>query len=133
MANYNGTSTAWNANPGEGMDKPQPVIWSFSSTGEFLPIEFSYSKGHKVELGGKERAFVAGFKRLLDEKNLTDMFGLCEYPGESLLQQVLYPELENAPFAIDHGDLAPLDITVDSEYNVTVSSIGDLLRRFQSN
>jgi len=32
---------------------------------------------------------------------------------------VLYPELEHAPFAIDHGDLAPLNIIVDSEYNVT--------------
>ncbi|KAF2844423.1 hypothetical protein T440DRAFT_327514 [Plenodomus tracheiphilus IPT5] len=82
MVNYNGTSTAWNATPGEGMDKPQPASWSFSSTGELLPIEFSYSKGHKVEIGEKETAFVADFKRLLDEKNLTKMFGLCEYPGD---------------------------------------------------
>jgi hypothetical protein len=38
---------------------------------------------------------------------------------ESLLRQVLYPELEDAPFALDHGDLAPLNIIVDSEHNVT--------------
>ncbi|KAH8691063.1 hypothetical protein GQ44DRAFT_744738 [Phaeosphaeriaceae sp. PMI808] len=41
------------------------------------------------------------------------------FEQQRLLHQVLYPELENAPFAIDHGDLAPLNIIVDSEYNVT--------------
>ncbi|KAH8727369.1 hypothetical protein GQ44DRAFT_582229, partial [Phaeosphaeriaceae sp. PMI808] len=41
------------------------------------------------------------------------------FEQQSLLYQVLYPELESAPFAIDHGDLAPLNIIVDSEYNVT--------------
>lgn len=82
MVNYNGTSTAWNATPGDGMDKPQPTIWSFSSAGKFLPLEFSYSKGHKFEFGEKETAFVADFKRLLDENNVMEMFGLCEYPGD---------------------------------------------------
>jgi hypothetical protein len=82
IVNYNGTSTAWNASPGEGMDEPQPAIWSFSSSGEFVPHEFRYSKGHKFEMGEKERAFVAKFKRLLDEKNVAGMFGLCEYPGD---------------------------------------------------
>ncbi|KAF9698793.1 hypothetical protein EKO04_002860 [Ascochyta lentis] len=38
---------------------------------------------------------------------------------ERLLNQVLHPELEDAPFAIDHGDLAPLNIIVDSKYKVT--------------
>ncbi|KAF1913309.1 hypothetical protein BDU57DRAFT_351133 [Ampelomyces quisqualis] len=38
---------------------------------------------------------------------------------EKLLYQVLCPELEHAPFAIDHGDLAPLNIIVDSRHNVT--------------
>jgi len=78
----NGTSTAWNATPGEGMDEPQPAIWSFSSSGELVPHEFRYSKRHKFEMGEKERAFVAEFKRLLDGQNLTEMFGLCEYPGD---------------------------------------------------
>ena len=82
IVNYNGTSTAWNASPGEGMDEPQPAIWSFSSSGELVPHEFRYSKGHKFEMGEKERAFVAKFKRLLDEKNVAGMFGLCEYPGD---------------------------------------------------
>jgi hypothetical protein len=35
------------------------------------------------------------------------------------LHRMLNPELEQAPFAIDHGDLAPSNIIVDSEYNVT--------------
>jgi hypothetical protein len=82
IVNYNGTSTAWNATPGEGMDEPQPAIWSFSSSGELVPHEFRYSKGHKFEMGEKERAFVAEFKRLLDGQNLAGMFGLCEYPGD---------------------------------------------------
>ena len=82
IVNYNGTSTAWNASPGEGMDEPQPAIWSFSSSGELVPHEFRYSKGHKFEMGEKERAFVAEFKRSLDEKNVAGMFGLCEYPGD---------------------------------------------------
>jgi hypothetical protein len=38
---------------------------------------------------------------------------------QELLCQVLDPELEHAPFAIDHGDLAPSNIIVDAEYNVT--------------
>ncbi len=32
---------------------------------------------------------------------------------------MLHPELEDTPFAIDHGDLLPLNIIVDSEHNVT--------------
>ncbi len=32
IINYNGTSTAWNATPGEGIDEPQLVVWSFSSS-----------------------------------------------------------------------------------------------------
>lgn len=82
MVDYNGTSTAWNASPGEGMDKPQPAIWGFSSSGELVPYEFNYSKGHKYEMGEKERAFVAEFKRLLDARNILRTFGLCVYPGD---------------------------------------------------
>ncbi|KAF2844424.1 hypothetical protein T440DRAFT_484210 [Plenodomus tracheiphilus IPT5] len=41
------------------------------------------------------------------------------FDQETLLEQVLNPELEHAPFAIDHGDLAPLNIIVDSKYNIT--------------
>ncbi|KAL5351012.1 hypothetical protein ACLOAV_004586 [Pseudogymnoascus australis] len=82
MVSYNGTSTAWNVSPGEGMDKPQPAIWSFSSSGDLVPHEFKYSKGHRFEMGEKERAFVADFKRLLDENNVAGVFGLCEYPGD---------------------------------------------------
>ncbi|KAF1993222.1 hypothetical protein P154DRAFT_625607 [Amniculicola lignicola CBS 123094] len=41
------------------------------------------------------------------------------FDQQSLLPQVLYPELEVAPFAMDHGDLAPMNIIVDSEYNIT--------------
>jgi hypothetical protein len=81
MVNYNGTSTPWDAIYGEGMDEPQPITWSFSS-GVLLPIEFGYSKGHKVKMGEKELAFVTGFGRLLDGMNLTSTFGLCEYPGD---------------------------------------------------
>jgi hypothetical protein len=50
------------------------------------------------------------------------LFGITEqdcFDQKNLLHQVLYPELEEAPFAIDHGDLAPLNIIVDSEYNIT--------------
>jgi hypothetical protein len=82
MVNYNGTSTAWIVPSGEGMDEPQPTSWSFSPAGNLLPTEFSYSKGHKVQMGEKEITFVTKFKQLLDEKNLTEMFGLCEYPGD---------------------------------------------------
>jgi hypothetical protein len=41
------------------------------------------------------------------------------FDQRSLFSQVLSPELEHAPFAMDHGDLAPLNIIVDSEHNVT--------------
>ncbi|KAF1972834.1 hypothetical protein BU23DRAFT_589810 [Bimuria novae-zelandiae CBS 107.79] len=69
-------------NPSEGIDEPQPAVWNFSSTGELIPTEFSYSKGPKAKMGEKERAFVASLKRLLDEKNLSEVFGLCEYLGD---------------------------------------------------
>jgi hypothetical protein len=82
LVTYNGTSTAWNVTPGEGMDEPQPAIWSFSSSGELVPHEFRYSKGHRFEMGEKEHAFVADFKCLLDKMNVAGVFGLCEYPGD---------------------------------------------------
>jgi hypothetical protein len=45
--------------------------------------KFRYSKGHKFEIGEKERAFVAEFKRLLNRQNLTRMFSLCKYLGDN--------------------------------------------------
>jgi hypothetical protein len=36
----------------------------------------------------------------------------------NLLPAVLHPQLENAPFAMDHGDLAAQNIIVDCEYNI---------------
>lgn len=42
----------------------------------------------------------------------------CE-AQRTLLSTVLYPELEDAPFAINHGDLSPLNIIVNSEHKVT--------------
>jgi hypothetical protein len=41
------------------------------------------------------------------------------FDQKGLLHRLLYSELENAPFAIDHGDLAPQNMIVDSEYNIT--------------
>ena len=38
---------------------------------------------------------------------------------QRILPGVLFPELDDAPFAIDHGDLAPQNIVVDSAYNIT--------------
>ncbi len=84
--NYNGTSTAWDATPGEGMDEPQPAVWSFSSSGELVPDEFRYAKGHKFEMGEEERAFVAEFKRLLDGQNLAEMFLACASTREMTLR-----------------------------------------------
>ncbi|KAH7308330.1 hypothetical protein BKA65DRAFT_531010 [Rhexocercosporidium sp. MPI-PUGE-AT-0058] len=60
---------------------PRQII-SFSSSSELVSHEFRYSKGHKFEIGEKERAFVAKFKRLLNKKNVAGMFDLCEYPGD---------------------------------------------------
>lgn len=65
------------------------------------------------------------FSRLTNNKLLRARKG--QLPGiteqdcldqKSLLDQVLHPELENALFAIDHGDLAPQNIIVDSAYNI---------------
>lgn len=41
------------------------------------------------------------------------------YAQRDLFVSVLYPELENTPFAMDHGDLSPSNILVDRAYNVT--------------
>jgi len=66
------------------------------------------------------------FLRIIDNKfyrvrngnlpNITEQDCLDQ---KNLLPKVLHPELENKPFAIDHGDLSPLNIIVDTEYNVT--------------
>lgn len=37
---------------------------------------------------------------------------------ERLLRQALHPDMEHAPFAMDHGDPGPLNIIVDSDHNV---------------
>jgi hypothetical protein len=66
------------------------------------------------------------FSRLIDNKLRRAGDGKLDgitvqdcFDQKVLLDQVLYPELEHAPFAIDHGDLAPLNIIVNSEYDVT--------------
>jgi len=66
------------------------------------------------------------FSRVIDNKITRVRNGRLPYITEqdcldqrSLLSRVLHPELENAPFAIDHGDLSPLNILVDSDYNIT--------------
>ncbi|CAI6336757.1 unnamed protein product [Periconia digitata] len=66
------------------------------------------------------------FSRLTDNKlrrvRNGEIPGLTEQDCFDLkkhLFEVLNPELEDAPFAMDHGDLAPLNIIVDPEYNIT--------------
>ena len=82
LVNYNGSSSAWSATPGPGMDKPQPSMWGFNPKGELIPTEYRYAKGHKVGMGDKELAFVAKFKDLLDQMNLAEQLGLVEYAGD---------------------------------------------------
>lgn len=36
-----------------------------------------------------------------------------------MLSGVLFPELDGAPFAMDHGDLAPQNILIDAQHNIT--------------
>jgi hypothetical protein len=55
------------------------------------------------------------FSRLTNNKLLRARKG--QLPGITE-QDCLDPELESAPFAIDHGDLAPQNIIVDSSYNI---------------
>lgn len=35
-----------------------------------------------------------------------------------VLPEVLYPELDNAPSFIEHGDISARNIIIDSEYNI---------------
>lgn len=37
----------------------------------------------------------------------------------NILPGVLFPELDGAPFTLDHGDLSPQNILIDAQYNVT--------------
>lgn len=37
----------------------------------------------------------------------------------NILSDVLLPELDDAPFVMDHGDLSAQNILIDSEHNVT--------------
>jgi aminoglycoside phosphotransferase (APT) family kinase protein len=36
-----------------------------------------------------------------------------------ILSNVLLPELDEAPFAITHGDISPQNILIDAHHNVT--------------
>ncbi|KAF1807964.1 hypothetical protein P152DRAFT_517924 [Eremomyces bilateralis CBS 781.70] len=47
----------------------------------------------------------------------------------SLLPQVLFTKLEGAPYALDHGDLAPQNIIVGLEYNITGAYAGLTISR----
>jgi hypothetical protein len=40
------------------------------------------------------------------------------FSQRDLLPAVLHLQLENGPFAMDHGDLAAQNIIVDCEYNI---------------
>ncbi|KZF20524.1 hypothetical protein L228DRAFT_232091 [Xylona heveae TC161] len=40
------------------------------------------------------------------------------FEQKSLLPEVLYPSLDDAPFALDHDDLLPSNIIIDEEHNV---------------
>jgi hypothetical protein len=69
---------------------------------------------------------IAYFLRIIDDKfrrvrngHLPFITKRDCYDQKSLLLIVLHPELEDTPFAIDYGDLSPLNIIVDSKYNVT--------------
>jgi hypothetical protein len=73
-----------------------------------------------------EGSATAYFSRIIDNKFRRVRNGHLPFITErdcfnqkSLLPMVLHPELEDTPFAIDHGDLSPLNIIVDSEHNVT--------------
>jgi hypothetical protein len=73
--------------------------------------------------GGSARQY---FSRLTENKlrrvRNGQLCGITEqdcFDQRDLLHHVLYPELEEAPFAMDHGDLAAQNIIVDSEYNIT--------------
>jgi aminoglycoside phosphotransferase (APT) family kinase protein len=37
----------------------------------------------------------------------------------NILSNVLLPELDEAPFAIAHGDISPQNILIDAQHNVT--------------
>ncbi|MCJ1251339.1 hypothetical protein MMC30_008571 [Trapelia coarctata] len=62
-------------------------------------------------IGNKFRRVRNGHLPFITEQDCLDQ--------KSILPKVLHPELEDTPFAIDHGDLSPLNIIVDSEHNVT--------------
>lgn len=66
------------------------------------------------------------FTRIIDNKfsrvrngHLPDITERDCLDQQRLLPEVLHPELEDAPFAIDHGDLSPSNIIVDSDHNIT--------------
>jgi RIO-like serine/threonine protein kinase len=66
------------------------------------------------------------FSRLTDNKfirvrngTLPDLSIQDCVDQKDIVSQILHPELEHAPFAMEHGDLSPSNIIVDSQYNVT--------------
>jgi hypothetical protein len=66
------------------------------------------------------------FSRLIDNKlrrvRSGELAGITVqdcHDQEVLLDRVVDSKLEHAPFAIDHGDLAPLNIIVNPEFDVT--------------
>ncbi|KAI0528351.1 hypothetical protein GGR58DRAFT_519114 [Xylaria digitata] len=81
LVEYEGTSAVW-PSVVNGMEDPHPHIWSFSQSGNLTPTEFRYSNGQSTKMGEKELAFFTKFKGLLDQYEVTDLFGLAQYPGD---------------------------------------------------
>lgn len=71
------------------------------------PVRQFFARLTKSKLDRVQKGLLPG----ISEQDCVDQQGhLCE---------VLWPELNDAPSAIDHGDLAAQNIIVDSAYNVT--------------
>ncbi|KAF2240345.1 hypothetical protein BU26DRAFT_442836 [Trematosphaeria pertusa] len=102
------------------VDPPRPL--RDKVLGQIAEIQMSLIECTKENRGTATKYFL----RLIDNKlrrvRKGELPRLTEqdcFEQRRLLPQVLHLELENAPYAIDHGDLSPQNILADSEYNVT--------------
>lgn len=82
LVEYNGTSSPWPTAPTNGVEEPRPSVWSKALDGQFRPTEFRYSCDDRAGMSEEELSFMEEFDKLLQDIRASDVFGLCDYPGD---------------------------------------------------
>jgi hypothetical protein len=106
---YGNTSSPWKALPKDD-STIKATAWRLAPTGEVQPYEFEFTISEEEILdpnNEEQAAFVKQLVKLLNEKNVDGLFGLCKYPGDDFDGRLEITQGRvNINFAT--GDVSPL-------------------------